>query len=134
MAQKHREYYRSALCYRTLYYGTRLFAGISAGSLPFVIHTSATIATALSLIIVAATVLDVVFSPKDRWALFSKGTDLLFLAQLKASGQSKEWEDALEAMQQTEWASLQQTTNLRDMLALVRNEANSTKPQGTPSA
>jgi hypothetical protein len=113
---KHNEYFRCAKKYRRLYYATRLCAGLSAGLLPFVVRTSPNTAILLSILIVLATVIDSVFVPKDRWALYSKATDLLAAAQLRASGQYEQWEAALKAIEQTESAALRQLGGIRDLI------------------
>lgn len=120
VAEKHREYHKKARRYAVLFYTTRLTAGFSAGLLPFVVRNSPNISTALAILIVLATVVDTVFAPKDRWALFSKATDLLALEQLRASGQTKEWEAAWRIIESTEASYLRQLTGLQELLERIR--------------
>jgi hypothetical protein len=125
---KHNEYFRAAKRYRRLYYATRLCAGLSAGFLPFVVRSSPDTAIFLSILVVTATVIDSVFAPKDRWALYSKATDLLAVAQLKASGQHEKWEAALKAIEQTEAAALKQLGGIRDLIDQGRHESKRHPP------
>lgn len=120
---KHNEYFRAAKAYRRLYYATRLGAGLSAGFLPFVVRGSPDTAIFLSILVVVATVVDSVFSPKDRWALYSKATDLLASEQLRASGHHEEWQAALRAIEQTESAALKQLGGIRDLIDQGRRDA-----------
>jgi hypothetical protein len=69
---KHKEYHAAAKRYRLLYYGTRLIGGLCAGILPFVVYSSPSAATALSVAIVVVTVFDVVFNPKDLENYFAR--------------------------------------------------------------
>jgi hypothetical protein len=73
-------------------------------------------------------VIDSVFGPKDRWAVYSKATDLLAIAQLKASGQHEKWEIALKAIEQTEAAALKQLGGIRDLIEQGRLEGKRHPP------
>lgn len=113
---KHEDYTKACIRYRSLYYITRLCAGLSAGILPFVVHSRPNIAIALSIAVVAATVLDSVFNPKDKWKTFSRATDLLAIARLKAAGEYDQYANQLSILSATENAHLQQLVNLDEML------------------
>jgi hypothetical protein len=128
VAAKHKEYFRSAKRYRRLYYATRLCAGLSAGFLPFVVRSSPDTAIFLSFLIVIATVVDSVFSPKDRWAVFSKATDLLAAEQLRATGEHEKWQTALNTIERTESAVLKQLGGIRDFIDQGRHEGRRLPP------
>src|SRR5262245_59822381 len=83
---KHLKFYIAGHLYCAFYYIPRLTVGLSAGALPFTITHSPTVATMLSATIVAATVVDLVFNPKESWVLYSRATDLLAIARLKVAG------------------------------------------------
>src|SRR6266508_4411916 len=87
---KHQEYARSARWNRRLYYTTRVVAGLCAGFLPFVVGSAPSVATLLSIVIVVVTVFDLVFSPKDKWQLFSRAADLLAIESLRKAGEYDE--------------------------------------------
>lgn len=117
--EKHREYLKKAKLYSIIYYAIRLMAGLSAALLPFTIRTSVLWSTIFSVIIVVVTVLDLVFAPKDRWVLYSKSTDLLAVAKIKARGDYEEHKEVLEIITQTETANLQQLINLDDLVSKI---------------
>ena len=131
-ALKHEEYYRKARNYRRLYYTTRICAGLSAGVLPFFVWGHLPFITSgLALIVVVATVLDSVFLPKDRWARYSKATDLLALAKLKSMGHEEEWREAWRVIEDTELTDLQHLTGMQDLLEhirLVRSSSTDNSP------
>jgi len=117
--EKHLEYLKKAGWYSRFYYATRLLAGLSAALLPFIVRTDPFWSTTLSVIIVVITVLDLVFSPKDRWALHSKATDLITLAKVKATGEYDKYQEVLNVITQTETANLQQLINLDDLVSKI---------------
>lgn len=121
--EKHFEYVEKAKRYAVFYYTTRLLAGLSAAILPFTVgHTNLqSVSTALSVIIVVVTVFDLVFAPKDRWALFSKATDLLSLAKAKALDEAEytKYKEALDTLLNTESANLAQVINLNDLVSKI---------------
>ncbi|MDQ8205385.1 DUF4231 domain-containing protein [Pelagicoccus sp. SDUM812003] len=114
--KKHEDYTKACIRYRNLYYFTRLCAGLSAGILPFVVHSSPNIAIGLSIAVVVATVLDSVFNPKDKWKTFSRATDLLAIARLKASGEYDKYANQLSILAATENAHLEQLVNLDEII------------------
>jgi len=121
--EKHLEYVEKAKRYAAFYYTTRLLAGLSAAILPFTVgHTELqSVSTALSVIIVVVTVFDLVFSPKDRWALFSKATDILSVAKAKTLDEAEylKYKDALDTLLNTESANLAQVINLNDLVSKI---------------
>ena len=104
---KHKEYVTKAIFYSALYYTTRVVAGLSAALLPFIVGHSQLWATILAIVVAVVTVFDSVFAPKDRWALYSKATDLLALATIRAQGTYDKNKDAIDTILQTESANLQ---------------------------
>jgi hypothetical protein len=102
-----------------MYYTTRLVVGLSAGLLPFTLSGPQEWPTALSLLIAVLTVVDSVFAPKDRLALFSKATDLMALATIKARGEYDKYKEVLDVLLQTENANLRQLQSLENMVASI---------------
>jgi hypothetical protein len=120
---KHAQYVAKARLYAASYYTTRLLAGLSACLLPFVVGYSKTWATALAIVVAVTTVFDQVFSPKDRWVLFSKATDMIALARIKATGDYDKYKDVLDVILQTETGNLQQLMGLQELVDSVKKQA-----------
>jgi hypothetical protein len=120
---KHAEYTRASAFYRVLYYAVRLIAGLCAGLLPFVVSTHVQIATGLSIAVVVATVLDMVFNPKDRWQLYSRATDLLTVEQLKRQGNFADYQSLIAVLVTTETAKLERLVNMDDLLNRIRQSS-----------
>ena len=123
---KHQEYVVGARRYQALYYATRLVSGLCAGLLPFALRDAdprlpfyQSVPTLLSLAVVVATVFDLVFGPKDKWALYSKATDLMAIARIRAAGRYEEYAESLELILNTETALLQQVMNLGEMVGKI---------------
>ena len=123
IASKHAEYSRAANLYRTLYYSTRVLAGLSAGLLPFVVSAHPDYALALSIVVVVCTVIDLVFGVKDRWMLMSKAADLLAVERLRLSGNYDKYKDALAVLTMTESAKFDRLPDLDTVLKKVRDVA-----------
>lgn len=123
---KHEEYTRSANTYFWMYYCTRLVAALGAGLIPFVVTSSPRIATTLSIIVVLATTIDLVFSPKDKLQLYSKAVDLLTIAGIKSSGKYELYKDALEILVTTNRESLERLSDLENVIKKVQ-ETTTTK-------
>jgi hypothetical protein len=98
---------------------------LSAALLPFIVPYSQIGATTLAIVVAAVTVLDTVFSPKDKWTLYSKSTDLLALAQIKATGNYEKYKEVIDVILQTEAANLQQVIGLQSLLEQVGTQASS---------
>ncbi len=79
--EKQHEFYQKSILYQRLYYGIRLSAALSAGLIPFAIRSWPSFATALSIGVVVASVIDSVFDPHARWKNFSYASDELFRIQ-----------------------------------------------------
>jgi hypothetical protein len=122
IAQKHDQYVRQSRRYRFLYYVTRLCAVIPAAVLPFVINGNPPVATALSVIVALSVAIDVVFEPKERWATYSKATDLLAIAELKRRGEYEPHREALEVVAQAEAAGLRTNKDIEEVLRRVDRE------------
>ena len=123
--QKHDDY--NSLCnkYRRLYYCTRLAAGLGAALLPFFVAISSTIASGLSILILVAVVFDQVFNPREKWSLYSKATDLLTMARLKASGEYAKYEEFLKVLEEVEHRSLGSLSSVNDLLERIRGVEHS---------
>lgn len=125
---KHEEYNAKARRYSVLYYATRLGAGFSAGFVPFVISSHTDVATGLSLVVVVCTVLDMVFSPKERWALFSKASDLLGVAELKFLGSYEKYKDFLDVILGTERGKLERLTDVEELVKKLQSQPGKKEP------
>jgi hypothetical protein len=112
---KHDEYAKLSRRYRSLYYLLRLSAGLSAALLPFVVSSVPSCASVLSIIIVVTTVIDMIFSPKDRWKLYSRTADLLTMERLKRSGEYQGYESLLSLLTTTESAKLEDLVTLEEV-------------------
>ncbi|SRR5260221_138021 len=116
---KQREYTRNARRYRRVFYATRLTAGLASGLLPFVVSNYATLATILSILIVVVVVIDSTLDPKSQAQLFSKASDLLAIARLKAEGQYEQYKEALDLILATETQKLERLVDLEALLKRV---------------
>lgn len=122
---KHQEYLTKARLYSILYYVTRLVTGLSAALLPFVVGKSQSWASILAVIVAVLTVIDAVFSPKDRWVLFSKATDMVSLAKMKAKGEYETNKEIVDLILQTETGNLQQLVSLQELIEQTKRAAKS---------
>ena len=127
--RKHREYVGKARLFAMLYYGSRLLAGLSAAMLPFVVNAQPAVATALAATIAVVTVVDLVFSPREKWTVFSKATDLIVLARLKASGEYDRHREAFQVILEAEAANLGQLKDLDELLRRINEPAVPTPQQ-----
>ena len=83
------------------------------------VGSAPSVATLLSIIIVVVTVFDFVFSPKDKWQLFSRAADLLAIESLRKAGEYDGYKAMLEVLIATENAKLERLVNLDDLIAKV---------------
>ena len=120
---KHREYARKTTIFKRVYYLTRLMAGLSAGVLPFVVNANPSVATGLAVAIVVVTVLDIVFDPKSKWALYSKATDFLTVARLKLSGDYEKYKQVIDLLVETESKELELLVPLQRVIQDTQNAA-----------
>jgi hypothetical protein len=132
---KHKEYYVKSKAYSVLYYATRLIGGLCAGALPFIIpHSNLNwLATTLSASIVALTVIDLVFNPKDNWALYSKATDLIVIGQIQANdpdGYEKN-KKILSVLLNTENGKLAKLVDLDELLHSIQSTQKELPKKGT---
>lgn len=116
---KYQGYLRGSRLHRILYVATRLLAGLSAALLPFVVGTMPVVATSLSAVVVICIVIDTVFDPKGKWALYSRATDLLAIAELKRRGEYDDYKAALEILLTTEQQALSGLKGLEEVLSKV---------------
>lgn len=119
LREKYQDYLRGSRWHKVLYYLTRLLAGLSAVLLPFVVGTMPIVATSLSAAVLFCIVVDMVFDPKTKWALYSRATDLLAIAELKRRGEYDKYKDALEVLLTTEQQKLSGLKELEDVLRKV---------------
>lgn len=121
--EKNREYEVRAKIYNWFYYIIRLVAGLSAGLLPFFLDRP-NVSTALSVVIVVATLLDFVFSPKEKQLLYSEATDLLatIRANVSEPDPNKRWQQAFEVVLKTEAALRNMSRALNDVLTKMKDD------------
>jgi hypothetical protein len=122
VSQKHLEYGRAATRYRAVYYCSRIAAGLCAGLLPFVVSTQPNVATGLAIAVVAVTVLDLVFSPKDKWQLYSRATDLLAVEIMKQEGSYEQYRRMIDVIVKTETASLQRLISIDEIVSSIQKQ------------
>lgn len=115
--EKHLEYIRKGKTFRLFYYITRLLVGFSAGILPFVIRSHPTYAVLLSVTIIFATVVDLVFNPKAKWALYSRTTDYLTVIRIKLSGDYETYKEAIDLILESESKHLDMLIPLKEVLS-----------------
>jgi hypothetical protein len=130
--KKHSEYLRLSNVFRWLYYTTRLIGGLSAGLLPFFLYSHPPLAMGLSIAVVVVTVFDFVFSPKDRWQLYSKATDLLTIEGFKRHGVYDSHEGWLNILVNTEDLSLSKLREIEQTLHAARTSASQAQSQLQP--
>jgi hypothetical protein len=119
---RHAGYYRSGLAFRWLYYSLRLIAGLAAALLPFTISYSQFYATFLSDAIALATAVDTIFAPKERAKIYSRATDLLWVAQVKEQGRYEQYKDRIEQIMKTESEDLSLLIDVKEMLERIERE------------
>lgn len=124
---KHNQYTAAAKFYRFLYYSTRLIGGLCAAILPFVVSSNPSVATCFSIAIAVTVVIDMVFSPKERWKSYSRATDLLFVADLKRRGQMDEFQEQINIILSTED---QQLLDLLELDKVIRNQKSGSDARG----
>ena len=120
VALKHRQYDRRAYLSRFAYYLTRTIAGMSAGFLPFVVKTYPNVATALSMAIVVAIVIESVYDPGEKWRTYSKASDLLTVAELQSKGMYENAKQMLDIIQATEAQAVSKLVDIEEVLNKVR--------------
>jgi len=121
--EKHNDYVRLSIRYRCLYYATRLVAAGSAGLLPFFVFKVPIVATALSVLIVTAAVVDSVWSPLNKWKTYSRASDLLYVAQLKRPRKYDELKTSIDVIIETEERQLMELIDLKDAIERAENTA-----------
>jgi hypothetical protein len=109
-----------AQMHKALYYALRLVAGLSAALLPFVVAANHAVATMLSVFIVVATVIDMIFNPKDRWQLLSRAASLLTMERFKRTGENKDYESMLSILVATESSRLDHLVSIDELLSNVK--------------
>lgn len=122
--EKGKNYEILAKRYNWLYYMVRLVAGISAGLLPFFLHDqSHAVPTILSVAIVVATLIDLVFQPKEKKLLYSEASDLLtaVLASTTDPDRTKRWRQAFEVVLKTEAALRNLSSALSETVTTMAN-------------
>lgn len=114
-SSKLRTYLKLSRRYRLIYFATRLLAGLAAGSLPFVVgHPTA--ATSCAVVVMVATVVDLVVNPGRHWGLYSRATDSLTMAATKLAGIGGDHASLLRIVERTEAAT---TADLQDISAVI---------------
>jgi hypothetical protein len=103
-----------------LYYITRLIAGFSAAALPFVVGQHHQLAIVLSGIIAALTVVDIVYNPKDRSAIYSKGADLIVVAIIQSGGNYERFKPLIDTLLNTDSPISQDVKDLQALQVTLK--------------
>jgi hypothetical protein len=117
--EKHLHYVRLARTNSYLYYAGRIIVGLCSVLLPFVVGSSKSLATGLSVVIAVTIVLDIVLRPRENWELYSKASDLLTIAEAKLLGQYEKYKDVLDAIVSVESRKVEQLIDLKTVLDKV---------------
>jgi hypothetical protein len=119
---RHASYAKKAELFKNLSYGFRVSAGLSAALLPFIVAYSQIAATGLAVIVAVVTVLDTVFVPKDKWKIYSRASDRLWVEQVRARGEYDKYKNHIDEILKTEAADLELLTGLQEMLDQIKKQ------------
>lgn len=111
-------YQKKAIQYKWLFYLNRSIGGLSAGILPFIVTNPALsiFSIILSVIIVIITTFDLIFTPKDKWKLYSQACDLILIWHLKQNKKYEDYKDILDTIVDTEVKLLEKLSDLNSLL------------------
>ncbi len=119
---QHERYVNNAALFKYLYYTLRLWAGLAATFLPFIVPYSQITVSILAASVALATALDTIFVPRDKWKLYSKASDLLWVEQVRERGEYDKYKDRIAEILRTEEAGLGLQTGLQEMLDQIKKQ------------
>jgi len=129
--RKHAAYVKKAIFFKYLYYTTRIVAGLAAALLPFIVPYSQILSTIVAAIVAIVTVFDTVLVPRDKWKLFSRTSDQLWLRQVQERGEYEKYKDRIDEILRAEAEDLQALASLQDVLDQLKKQGATpgTRPQ-----
>jgi len=121
---KHQEYRNKAIWHFYTYYALRIIAGLCAVMLLLELMEANPrhgYLKWLSGAIAIVSVIELIFAPRDRYALYSKATDLLTIAKIKALPDDvySKYQETLNLLLETESADLQRLISLNDLVSQI---------------
>jgi hypothetical protein len=99
---------------------------VSATLLPFVVAFSQIFATALAAIVAVVTILDTIFVPREKWKLYSRTSDRMWVEQIRARGEYEKYKDRIEEILSAESENIEFQTGLKEMLDQIQKQQHQT--------
>lgn len=118
---KQGEYSIKAVFYKRLHYVSLTLGAVLGIVTPFLIPNHPIFAQLSSIAVVAIISFDQIFRPKEKWALYSKATDLLQLQLFKMSGAYELNKEVIETIMNTEAQILSTVPDLNEVLQQVKD-------------
>jgi len=117
---KQGEYSKKAVFYKRLHYVSLTIGAVLGIATPFLIPNYPIFAQLSSIAVVAIISFDQIYRPKEKWALYSKATDLLQLQLFKMSGAYESNKEVIETIMNTEAQILSTVPDLNEVLQQVK--------------
>lgn len=124
---KQSEYSKKATLHKRLHYTSLTIGAVLGIATPFLISDFKNIAQFSSIAVVVLISFDQIFRPKEKWALYSKATDLLQLQLFKMSGAYESNKEVIETIINTEAQILSTVSDLKEVLQQVKDNKLRTK-------
>jgi hypothetical protein len=124
---KQAEYAKRAKLYRYLHYFLLIGAGCFSILTPALLSSHPTIAQISSILTGIFLVIEYALKPKEKWATYSKATDLIQLQLFKATGVYNKNKILINTIMDTEAKLLEIVPDLNEVLSQIK--ANTKKPQ-----
>lgn len=118
---KQTEYTKQAHIFRVFHYFLMVAAALLSITTPFLIPIQPVIAQITSVIVVLLLSIDQIFKPRERWALYSKATDLIQLQLFKVSGAYDANKEIIDTIITTESQILNTVPALNEVLQQVKS-------------
>lgn len=118
---KQSEYSKKAILHKRLHYVSLTTGAVLGIATPFLIPYDTIIAQLSSIAVVVLISFDQIFRPKEKWALYSKATDLLQLQLFKMSGAYESNKEVIETIINTEAQILSTVPDLKEVLQQVKD-------------
>ena len=122
--ETHRKYARMARIYTSMYYSTRVLAGLCAVLVPFIINSKPPIATVLSIIVAVCLAIDTIFKPLESLTIYSDATDQLAIEEAKYLGDYEAYKNLWDIVKATEATKRRNLTELKTVLEDLRKTGN----------
>lgn len=124
LLNKQQTYYWRPQYFKFMFYSLRVIVGVGAAMIPFAIFYSTTMALIISAMVSLSTTVDAIFAPKDKWQLYSRASDQLWVLQIRESGQYDQYKDRIEEILRTEGAEVDMINSLQAMLNDIKDRAS----------